>query len=81
MRYAIYMPPNAKDLAYKPNDGCLWKPTKNATAFARANNSDLLRSLKHLMETRLKIQFEFLLETTFIAGISLIGYNIIASEL
>ena len=27
---------------------------KNATAFAWANNSDLLRSLKHLLETRLK---------------------------
>ena len=26
---------------------------QNATAFARANNCDLLRSLKHLMETRL----------------------------
>ena len=54
MRYAIYMPPNTKDLATNQTmvaDG----NRQNATAFARANNTDLLRSLKHLMETRLNI--------------------------
>ena len=52
MRYAIYIPPNTKDLAIN-----LWMPAygnrQNAITFARANNSDLLRALKHLMETRL----------------------------
>ena len=28
MRYAIYMPPKDKRPRNKPNDGCLWKPTK-----------------------------------------------------
>ena len=53
MRYAIYMPPGTKDLAINQTMvvyGNRW----NAIAFARANNSDLLRPLKHLMETRLK---------------------------
>ena len=43
MRYAIYMPPNPKDLAINQtmvaHGNC-----RNATAFARVNNSDLLRS-------------------------------------
>ena len=34
MRYAIYIPPNTKDLAIKPNDGCLWKPVKRNSARA-----------------------------------------------
>ena len=42
----------------KPNDRWLWK---NTIAFARANNSDLLRSLKHLMETRLNCGVSMLL--------------------
>ena len=46
MRYAVYMPPNTKDLAINRN-------RQNPTAFGRANNSDLLRSLKHLLKTRL----------------------------
>ena len=33
-------------------DGYLWKPAKRKK-FARANNSDLLRALKHLIETKL----------------------------
>ena len=33
-------------------DGYLWKPAKRKK-FARANNSDLLRALKHLIKTRL----------------------------
>ena len=53
MRYAIYMPPNTKDLAIK-HTMVAYGNRQNATAFARANNFDLLRSLKHLMETRLK---------------------------
>ena len=52
MRYAIYMPPNTKDLAINQTM-VAYGNRQNATAFARANNSDLLRSLKHLMETRL----------------------------
>ena len=51
-RYAIYMPPNTKDLAINQTM-VAYGNRQNATAFARANNSDLLRSLKHLMETRL----------------------------
>ena len=52
MRYAIYMPPNTKDLAINQTM-VAYGNRQSATAFARANNSDLLRSLKHLMETRL----------------------------
>ena len=52
MRYAIYMPPNTKDLAI--NQAMVaYGNQQNATAFVRANNSDLLPSLKHLMEIRL----------------------------
>ena len=52
MRYAIYMPPNTKDLAINQTM-VAYGNRQNATEFARANNFDLLRSLKHLMETRL----------------------------
>ena len=54
MRYAIYTPPNTKDLAINQTM-VAYGNRQNATAFARANNSDLLRSLKYLMETRLNI--------------------------
>ena len=54
MRYATSMPPNTKDLAI--NQAMVgYGNWLNATAFARANNSNLLRSLKHSMETRLNI--------------------------
>ena len=53
MRYAIYMPPNTKDLAINQTM-VAYGNRQNATAFGRANNSVLLRSLKHVMETRLK---------------------------
>ena len=52
MRYTIYMPPNTKDLATNQTM-VAYGNQQNATAFARANYSNLLRSLKHLMETRL----------------------------
>ena len=52
MRYAIYIPPNTKDLAINPTKSA-YGNRQNATALARANNSNLLRSLKHLIETRL----------------------------
>ena len=52
MRYAIYMPPDTKDLAINLTM-VAYENRQNATAFARVNNSDLLRSLKHLMGTRL----------------------------
>ena len=55
MRYAIYMLPNTKDLAIN-HTMVAYGNRQNATAFARANNSDLLRSLKHLIETRLKCE-------------------------
>ena len=54
MRYAIYIPPNTKDLAINLTM-VAYGNRQNATAFARANNSDLLRALKHLMDTRLKL--------------------------
>ena len=53
IRYAFHMPPNTKDLAINQTMVAYGNRQK-ATAFARANNSDLLRSLKHLMETRLQ---------------------------
>ena len=49
MCYAIYMPPITKYLAINQTTVAYG----NAKMFARANNSDLLRLLKHLMETRL----------------------------
>ena len=54
MRYTIYMPPNTKALAINQTM-VAYGNRQSATAFARANNSDSLRSLKHLMETRLKL--------------------------
>ena len=50
MRYANYMPPNTKDLAINQTM-VAYENRQNATAFVRANNSDLLKSLKHLMVT------------------------------
>ena len=52
MRYAVYMPPNTKGLAIN-RTMVAYRNRQNPTAFGRANNSDLLRSLKHLMKTRL----------------------------
>ena len=52
MRYAIYMPPNTKDLVINQTMVACGN-RQNATEFSRANNSDFFRSLKHLMETRL----------------------------
>ena len=52
MRYSIYIPLNTKDVAINLTmvaDGN-WQ---NAITFTRANNSDLLRALKQLMETRI----------------------------
>ena len=46
------MPPNTTDLVIDQTM-VAYGNRQNATAFARAKNSDLLRSLKHLMETRL----------------------------
>ena len=53
IEYSIYMPPNTKDLAINQTM-VAYENQQNATTFARANNFDLLRSLKHSMETRLK---------------------------
>ena len=52
MRYSIYIPLNTKDVAINLTmvaDGN-WQ---NAITFTRANNSDMLRALKQLMETRI----------------------------
>ena len=51
-RYAIHIPPNTKDLAINLAM-VAYGNRQNAITFARANNSYLLRALKHLMETRL----------------------------
>ena len=50
MRYAIYISPNTKDLAINP-PMVAYGNRQNVTALARANDSDLLRLLKHLMQT------------------------------
>ena len=50
MRYAIYLPPIAKDLTIDLSI-LVYGNRQNAMKFARANNCDLLRALKHLMET------------------------------
>ena len=54
MRYAIYIPSNTKDLAINLTI-VAYGNQQNAITFARANNSDLLRALKYLMETSLNI--------------------------
>ena len=51
MRYAVYMHSNTKDLPINQTM-IAYGNRQNAKAFARANNSDLLRPLKHLMETQ-----------------------------
>ena len=52
MRYAIYIPSSTKDLVINLTM-VAYGNRRNAITFARANNSDLLWPLKHLMETRL----------------------------
>ena len=52
MRYAIYMPPNTKDLAIDQTMVAYGNRQKTIT-LTWSNNSDLLWVLKHLMETRL----------------------------
>ena len=49
MRYAIYLPLNAKDLTIHLTMVSYGNP-QNAIKFALANNSDLLRALKNLMD-------------------------------
>ena len=53
MRYPISIPPNTKDLTIELTM-VAYGNQQNAIKFARANNYDLLRALKHLMETRLR---------------------------
>ena len=77
MRYSIYLPINAKDLtihlmmfAYAN-----WlKPIK----FTRANNSDLLRALKYLIEARLYLNLCFDLHSAiiFIESLQIDLFNI-----
>ena len=52
IRYAIYIPPNTKDLEISLTM-VVYGNRQNAIVFPRANNSELLQVLKHLMETRL----------------------------
>ena len=52
MRYSSHIPPNTKELAIDLTVVAC-ENRQNAITFARVNNSDLLRALKHLMETRL----------------------------
>ena len=52
MHYAIYITPNAKDLTMDFTM-LAYGNRQNAIKFARANNSNLLRALKHIAETRL----------------------------
>ena len=53
MCYAIYIPLNAKDLAIELRM-VVHGNRQYAIKFARANNSDWLRALKHLIKTRLQ---------------------------
>ena len=50
----IYIPPNAKDITIDLTT-LAYGNQQNAIKFARVNNSDLLRALKNLMETRLNL--------------------------
>ena len=52
MRYAIHIPLDTKDLAINLTM-VAYGNRQNAITFTRANNSDLLRALKHFMETSL----------------------------
>ena len=53
MRYAIYLPTNTKDLVINLTM-VAYGNRQNAITFTRANNSDLMLALKHLMEINLK---------------------------
>ena len=60
------MPPNTKDLAINQTM-VAYGNQQNATALARANNSDLLRALKHLMVNgRLCVKDHYLTDISFI---------------
>ena len=74
MRYAIYIPPNTKDLAINLTM-VAYGNQQNATAFAGANNSDLLRSLKHIMEARLYGCMLFLLPPTLDLTLEPVDYS------
>ena len=52
MRHAIYMPQNTEDHAINQTM-VAYGNRQNAISAARANNSVLMRSLKHLLETSL----------------------------
>ena len=52
MRYTIYIPVNTKDLTIYLAM-LVYENGQNAIKFAQANNPELLRALKHLVETRL----------------------------
>ena len=52
MRYASYIPLNTEDLTLELTM-VAYEKRQNAIKFARANNVDLLRALKHLTETSL----------------------------
>ena len=56
MRYAIYIPLNATDLTIELTI-VAYENWQSAIKFARANNSDLFRALKLLMETRLRLRW------------------------
>ena len=50
---AIYIPPDTKNHA-RNLTMVAYENQQNATTFVQANNTDLLRAPKHLMETKLK---------------------------
>ena len=52
MRYTVYIPLNAKDLAIVLTK-LAYENWQNAIRFARANKPDLLWALKYLIKTRL----------------------------
>lgn len=56
MQYAIYIPPNTKEITINLMM-VAYGNQQNAITFARVNNSDLLLALKNLMETGLNSAF------------------------
>ena len=60
MRYAIYAPPNTKNLAINQTTVAYENQQKRNSICASKQLQLVLLSLRHLMETRLKIQTNYI---------------------
>ena len=71
MLYAIYMPPNTKDLAINQMM-VAYGNRQNAIAFARVNHTGWLRPPKNLMETGLTSTVKFIVKSYYTSNYSVL---------